>query len=237
MKEKDCQGAVEDVIYMSIAHKFSEVDVPMVRKLSECISDNTEYKELETIHSLEVQELVSDHLINILSLRDRSAVEGLTITKIDRLHLGRIYAASIMFGYFLKSVCFRRQMDTRLTRPQKDLQTVGYRANGFVKEQYQSNQESLEMQYASVESFITQGLLPVVGSSGYYIQGLPSALGHGTLFQGLFIWLRQGFNPKKPAMEIHNSNNFTAVLNTLILLHHQTSGFLLVDFCFQGSSR
>ncbi|KAL5702844.1 hypothetical protein ACHQM5_028009 [Ranunculus cassubicifolius] len=135
MKEKECQIAVEDVMYMSIVQKFSEVEVPMVPKLSECINGNklqiwpSKCRELESVHSLEVQEMIKEHLATILRMRERSSLrDGSATTTIDRLHLGRIYAASVMYGYFLKSAHFRRQMDMSLARTQEVVQSLGERS-------------------------------------------------------------------------------------------------------------
>lgn len=121
MKEKERQSAVEDVIYMLIAHKFSETGAPMVSKLSESITGNrldippSNCRELESIHSLEVQEHIREHVTTVLRMRRKSVLaNNLTSSKINRLDLGRIYAASVMYGYFLKSAAFRRQMDTSL---------------------------------------------------------------------------------------------------------------------------
>ncbi|PIA35937.1 hypothetical protein AQUCO_03400079v1 [Aquilegia coerulea] len=133
MKEKECQSAVEDVIYMSIVHKFSEIEVPMVPKLSSCISNNkleiwpSKCRDLESVHSFEVQKLIREHLDTILRFRGKSSgKDGPTSTKIDRLHLGRIYAASIMYGYFLKSASFRHQLEAGLAQTQRNLQPLGH---------------------------------------------------------------------------------------------------------------
>ncbi|KAL5724938.1 hypothetical protein ACHQM5_008139 [Ranunculus cassubicifolius] len=125
IKQNECQIAVEDVMYMSIAYKFSEVEVPMLPKISKCITNNntlsilsSKSRELKSIHSLDVQEMVKEHLGAVLEMRRMStSVEGLATTKIGMHHLGRIYATSIMFGYFLKSACLRRDLASRVRYP------------------------------------------------------------------------------------------------------------------------
>ncbi|PIA35933.1 hypothetical protein AQUCO_03400077v1 [Aquilegia coerulea] len=133
MKEKECQIAVEDVMYMSIVQKFSEIEVPMVPKLSSCISNNkleiwpSKCRDLESIHNCEVQALVKEHIDTILRFRGKSCGKGgPTTTKIDRLLLGRIYAASILFGYFLKSACYRHHLESGLARSQEYFQPQGH---------------------------------------------------------------------------------------------------------------
>lgn len=124
MKERERQTAIQDIMYVSIVHKFSEIQVPMVPKLSECISNrnqeiwSSKCRELESIHSVEVQEMIREHLSTILlRIRGKSSLlEISTAANIDRLHLGEIYASSVMYGYFFKSACFRREMDSSLAQ-------------------------------------------------------------------------------------------------------------------------
>ncbi|KAL5702853.1 hypothetical protein ACHQM5_028017 [Ranunculus cassubicifolius] len=133
VKEKECQTAVEDVMYLSIVRKFTDVGIAMVPKLSECVSNNTleiwpsKCRELESIHSLEMQEMVREHVMNIMRLRGKySSIDGATTTKIDKLHMGRLYASSIMYGYFLKSACFRRQLDSSIAHTPANHKLVGH---------------------------------------------------------------------------------------------------------------
>lgn len=150
MKEKECQNGVEDVIYMSIVHKFSKAGVPMLQKLSESITDNTleiwpsRCRELESIHNLEVQELILGHVDTILRTRGKSfLVDDSTTTMLDKLNLGRIYAASILYGYFLKSACFRRKMDTSLIHNEEDQQ------------QYNNNYSAVDSHLNRFQSLVT----------------------------------------------------------------------------------
>ena len=107
MKEHDCQAAVEDVMYMLILYKFSEIRVPLVPKLSRCIYNGrleiwpSKDWDLESIHSIEVLEMVREHVSTVIGLRVNSSVtDNWATTEIQRVQLGRIYAASILYGYF-----------------------------------------------------------------------------------------------------------------------------------------
>ncbi|XP_077229547.1 UV-B-induced protein At3g17800, chloroplastic-like [Tasmannia lanceolata] len=128
MKDLECRFALEEVMYMLIVHKFSQLGVPMVPRLSKCISNGrlaiweSKDRELESIHCLEVQEMIKEHLFTILSLRSESdATDNWTTTKIRRLHLGLVYGASIMYGYFLKSASLRHYLELNFTLTQLDL--------------------------------------------------------------------------------------------------------------------
>ncbi|KAK1259495.1 hypothetical protein QJS04_geneDACA023250 [Acorus gramineus] len=127
IKEQECQIAVEEVMYMLIVYKFSNINVPMVERLSQCIINGrleawpTKDKELKSIHSVEVLELVREHMFNVLSWRRRfGTLDNWKTTQIDRIQLGRVYAASIMYGYFLKSACLRHHLDLNLALTAQD---------------------------------------------------------------------------------------------------------------------
>ncbi|KAF5198577.1 Uv-b-induced protein [Thalictrum thalictroides] len=162
LKEKECQIAVEDVMYMSIVQKFSEIEVPMVPKLSSCVSNNkleiwpSKCRDLESIHSFEVQKLIKEHIDTILRLRGKSSGKsGPTTTKIDRLHIGRIYAASILLGYFLKSACYRHHLESGLARSQDNFQPLGHDTYLPVAEIYPSGFRSLLTLDESTETQLT----------------------------------------------------------------------------------
>lgn len=121
---------------MMIVHKFSEIEVPMVPRLSNFISDGkieiltSKDQELESVHSLEIVEMVRDHLYTILSRQHLSTVlgcngkidisENWATTRIRRLNLGRLYAASVMYGYFLKSASLRHRLELNLALAHHD---------------------------------------------------------------------------------------------------------------------
>ncbi|KAJ4968950.1 hypothetical protein NE237_015651 [Protea cynaroides] len=121
IKERECQIAVEDVMYMQIVHKFTEIKVPMVPRISKCINNGRlelgwpKDKELKTIYSIEVRDMVEEHVTILLGWRGRPNVAenwiNYTTTQMKRVQLGQVYIASIMFGYFLKSACLRLNMD------------------------------------------------------------------------------------------------------------------------------
>ncbi|KAJ0971881.1 hypothetical protein J5N97_019840 [Dioscorea zingiberensis] len=128
MKEQECQIAAEDVMYMLIVHNFSEIKVPMVPNLSKCTNNgrleiwSSKDRELESIHGPEVLEMVREHLTNILKWRGKSdIVASWSTMKIKRLQLGRLYAASILYGYFLKSVSLRHHLELSLALSHDDL--------------------------------------------------------------------------------------------------------------------
>lgn len=128
LKERECQTAVEDVMYMLISYKFSEIRVHLVPRLFKCIYNGrleilpSKDWELESIHSFEVLEMIRQHLTTVVGWRPNSNVTAnWAITQIKRLHLCRIYTASILYGYFLKSASLRHHLELTLANPNCDL--------------------------------------------------------------------------------------------------------------------
>uniref|UniRef100_A0A0R0KSC8 Uncharacterized protein n=1 Tax=Glycine max TaxID=3847 RepID=A0A0R0KSC8_SOYBN len=128
VKENQCQIAVEDVIYLLIFYKFSEIRVPMVPKLSSCLYNGrleilpSKDWELESIHSLEVLDMIREHITTVTGLRAKSSVtECWATTHVRQFLLARVYVASILYGYFLKSVSLRYHLERNLSLANHDL--------------------------------------------------------------------------------------------------------------------
>uniref|UniRef100_A0A2P2JMK1 Uncharacterized protein n=2 Tax=Rhizophora mucronata TaxID=61149 RepID=A0A2P2JMK1_RHIMU len=128
LKEEECQTAVEDVMYILILYRFSEVGVPLVPKLSRCAYNGrleiwpSKVWELESIHSLEVLEMVREHVSALIGLRVNSSVtDNWATTEIQQLYLGQVYAASVFYGYFLKSVSLRHRLEQCLAVADQDI--------------------------------------------------------------------------------------------------------------------
>lgn len=127
MKEHECQTAVEDVMYMLLIYKFSEIRVPLVPKLSRCMYNGrleiwpSKDWELESIYKFEVLQMIREHISTVIGLRVNSSVtDTWATTQIQRLHLGRVYAASILYGYFLKSASLRYDLEQCLSLVHRD---------------------------------------------------------------------------------------------------------------------
>ncbi|KAH7862935.1 hypothetical protein Vadar_011297 [Vaccinium darrowii] len=121
LREQECQIAVEDVMYMLILYKFKEIKVHLVPRLSRCIYNQRlelwPYNdwELESIHSFEVLELIREHLTTVIGWKaDSNVTANWATTEIPRLQLCRVYAASILYGYFLKSASLRHRLELSL---------------------------------------------------------------------------------------------------------------------------
>ncbi|XP_020577490.1 UV-B-induced protein At3g17800, chloroplastic [Phalaenopsis equestris] len=125
VREKDRQKSLEEIIYCFIVQKFLEKNILMIPKISPTTHPtrqvdfwpNQEQK-LEAIHSPDAMEMIQGHLTLILG--ERLIGPPNTIVRISKLKLGKLYAASIMYGYFLKRVDERYQLErTMNTLPKR----------------------------------------------------------------------------------------------------------------------
>lgn len=113
MRKGECRNAVEDVMYMLIVYKFSEIGVHLVPKLSNCMyNGRLEIRpckdwELESIHSVEVLEMVKE-----IGWKEKSNVkDNWDLTQVQKLQIRHAYAASVLYGYFLKSISLRYNLE------------------------------------------------------------------------------------------------------------------------------
>ncbi|KAI3680071.1 hypothetical protein L2E82_50808 [Cichorium intybus] len=116
VKEKDRQKILEEIMYCWIVHKFVDKEISMIPKVSSTSDPsgrvdfwpNQEMK-LESVHSPEALEMIQNHVALVLGDRVVGPLES--IVQISKIKLGKLYAASIMYGYFLKRVDERFQLE------------------------------------------------------------------------------------------------------------------------------
>ncbi|KAM0881696.1 hypothetical protein ACQ4PT_032792 [Festuca glaucescens] len=119
IKEKERQNTLEEIIYCWILFKFMENDISMTPALSPSggpVRDitslpNQEHK-LQSVHSQDALEMIQSHLSLIMG--EQAAAPLDTVVEISNLNLGKLYAASIMYGYFLKRVDERFQLEKNM---------------------------------------------------------------------------------------------------------------------------
>ncbi|XVF52046.1 hypothetical protein PTKIN_Ptkin04bG0233700 [Pterospermum kingtungense] len=124
VKEKERQKTLEEILYCLIVQKFVDNKISMIPKIMETSDPtgrvdfwpNQEHK-LESVHSPEAFEMIQSHLSLVLG--DRMVGPLNTIVQISKIKLGKLYAASIMYGYFLRRVDQRFQLErTMKTLPE-----------------------------------------------------------------------------------------------------------------------
>lgn len=116
VKANERKKALEEILYALVVQKFMDVDVSLIPAISPSSSDSSgrvdmwpiQDGKLEQVHSPEAYEMIQNHLALILGnrLSDQN-----TVAQISKLRVGQVYAASVMYGYFLKRIDQRFQLE------------------------------------------------------------------------------------------------------------------------------
>lgn len=116
VKDKERRMALEEIIYCLIVHKFVDREISMIPKISETLDPTgrvdfwpNQEKKLGSVHSPEAYEMIQSHLSLVLGERLVGPLSSMV--EISKIKLGKLYAASIMYGYFLKRVDERFQLE------------------------------------------------------------------------------------------------------------------------------
>ncbi|KAH0639670.1 hypothetical protein KY285_036256 [Solanum tuberosum] len=133
VKELECQASVEDIMYMLISYQFSRIRVHLIPRLSKCMYNGRleiwpcKDWELESIHSCEVLEMVREHLTTVLGWKEKSNVaDNWTPTEVQKFKLCQVYAASVLYGYFLKSASLRHHLEKKFDHINPYLDIASY---------------------------------------------------------------------------------------------------------------
>ncbi|MQL96077.1 hypothetical protein Taro_028741 [Colocasia esculenta] len=115
VKANERKQALEEILYALIVQKFVDASVSLVPALSQSTDPSGKVDRwppqehmLEKLHSPEAYEMIQNHLAIILGNR---TVDANTTAVISKLRVGQVYAASVMYGYFLKRVDQRFQLE------------------------------------------------------------------------------------------------------------------------------
>lgn len=106
---------LEDLMYYAVVERFTNLGVSMLSPLDDVvdIDGNSDLENLtKGVHSVESLEMVRSHLMQVLSGAAGSPPPNLnSVLKISKLQAAQVYAASVMFGYFLRRVDARFQLE------------------------------------------------------------------------------------------------------------------------------
>lgn len=116
VKDRERRKALEEILYTLVVQKFMDASISLVPSISLSSSDPTgrvdtwpsEVGKLEQVHSSEAYEMIQNHLALILGNRIEDST---SVAQISKLRVGQVYAASVMYGYFLKRVDQRFQLE------------------------------------------------------------------------------------------------------------------------------
>ena len=113
MRASERRNGVQDVMYANILQKFRSLNVDMLPPLDEEMFDvrGVDLTRLtDGAHSAEALSMVKEHLMGMLG-PEASAAYGAALVRTSKLQAAQMYAASIMFGYFLRKADKRFSLD------------------------------------------------------------------------------------------------------------------------------
>jgi len=117
VKAIERRKALEEILYALVVQKFMDANVSLIPTIAPPSSSDTsgqvdiwpsQDEKLEELHSPEAYEMIQNHLALILGNR---AGDSTSVAQISKLRVGQVYAASVMYGYFLKRVDQRFQLE------------------------------------------------------------------------------------------------------------------------------
>ncbi|KAL4420096.1 hypothetical protein ABPG77_000577 [Micractinium sp. CCAP 211/92] len=113
VKRMEQMLAIEDLMYICILEKFQEIGVDMLPRVEPIEESSATLRSLtEGVHSREAIDMVKEHVLAVLG--PASMAFSNTMIKMSKLQAAQVYAASIMFGYFLRRVDKRFQLAKQL---------------------------------------------------------------------------------------------------------------------------
>ena len=106
------RNGLEDIMYTSIIQKFLAAGVDMLPPLDETtMLKGIDLNRLtDGVHSKEALEMVREHLMAVLGGAGENAYSS-QLVRMSKLQAAQVYAASIMFGYFVTRADKRFQLD------------------------------------------------------------------------------------------------------------------------------
>ncbi|XP_068658859.1 UV-B-induced protein At3g17800, chloroplastic-like [Aristolochia californica] len=130
VKANERKKVLEEILYALIVQKFVDANVSLVSSLSQTADPSgrvdtwpAQEEKLAQLHSPEAYEMIQNHLNFILGNR---LDDSNTVAQTSKLRVGQVYAASVMYGYFLKRVDQRFQLEkTMRTLPYVSDEEIG----------------------------------------------------------------------------------------------------------------
>lgn len=116
VKENERRKTLEEILYTLVVQKFMDANISLIPSISPSSADATGRvdvwpsldEKLVEVHSPEAYEMIQNHLALILGNRSGDST---SVAQISKLRVGQVYAASVMFGYFLKRIDQRFQLE------------------------------------------------------------------------------------------------------------------------------
>lgn len=146
MKANERRKALEEILYALIVQKFMDANVSLIPSVTPSGASGqvdtwpSQDEKLERLHSPEAYDMIENHLAIILGNRMSNST---SVAQISKLRVGQVYAASVMYGYFLRRVDQRFQLEkTMKVLPQGSDDLVDSNLQQSVGQDYQYDDET-----------------------------------------------------------------------------------------------
>eukprot|EP00249_Psilotum_nudum_P007227 c20411_g1_i1 orf=127-1470(+) len=188
LKAHERRVALQETIYALIVQKFVEVGVSMVPRISSLSESErvdalpVKDKELESVHSTESLEMIREHLILVLGGRGTADyLDQSSVAQISKLRVGQVYAASVMYGYFLRRVDQHFQLEKTMNILPADIDksAEAEQADRQQKDSDKKDHETIAAEVAAAVAVlsIVGGMKQDLNSAGFTRVGIrPSKL-------------------------------------------------------------
>lgn len=142
VKANERRKALEEILYALVVQKFMDARVALIPSMTPSSSDSSarvdiwprQDDDLERLHSSEAYEMIQNHLSLILG---NKLGDSTSVAEISKLRVGQVYAASVMYGYFLKRIDQRFQLEKSMKvlppgidNGDNDIEQVSWEDNG-----------------------------------------------------------------------------------------------------------
>ncbi|CAG9462242.1 unnamed protein product [Pedinophyceae sp. YPF-701] len=179
VRMKEVKVTVEDVMYMCVVDKFVQVGVDMLPPLNNPIVDLPQGNLrilTEGVHSKEALEFVREHLLSVMAGTEN--IPSQAQVRMSKLQAAQVYAASVMFGYFVRQVDKRFQLDRALgTLPEPPIeQPTNAEAVMRLERLFQEGEGAAPKEKAALRQYVESFDAPTLASTARLVSMEGAAL-------------------------------------------------------------
>lgn len=116
VRASDRSRAVAELLYLMVCGRFKHLEVPLLPPLkaggdARFGNNNQQLLGLTEVYSFEALEMVRDHLYSVVDRRAWESQGNNASVRVGLFQAGQVYAMSALFGYYLRRVDARYQLE------------------------------------------------------------------------------------------------------------------------------
>lgn len=150
VKSNERKKALEEILYAMVVHKFMDANVPLVPAVAPSPSNplTSQEEKVEHLHSPEAYEMIQNHLTLILGNR---LGDSNSMAQISKPRVGQVYAASVMYGYFLRRIDQRFQLEKTMKILPQGIEDGGTNIQQVIADEMRPGAESSEKAFRDAQ--------------------------------------------------------------------------------------